>query len=549
MLILNNKNKPFIKIPKIKNPFNGPKSIKEMKEIAWNQRFIYNKIPKYDSFKDKNVLCNKKYANFINYKKIDNYLKSKSPKNYLLNQTNIDNNNQNESNNTFFFSSKTRRIETFSAKNKNFSFCSKNSLSPISRHNINILYFDNPNLITLKNLWDELEILKPYRNYFNYIYKELEPEYKEELYQKEIQELNEIKIIIKSLKYYIGLRIKIIEEIKDLNEKLGKELVNKNNNGKEIILKEISNKIILLREQTINICQNMKKLKTIIFRINNLDKYNLDLISKKFKFDKNYLVKMKAELNFLKDGFAKYYFNIENDQTPFLLKASDKTKITKEDYFLRVIPLNPEIKNSIIDCIFYIHQELIAYQNYNMNKKDFRCISPIKKKDSQFNEIKISEINNEINRECITERDNIKKMNGIENEMKRYKGIESYMGEDKKLKGNIYHKNKLKANGNNSFYNKNNLKKETNENIKCLIKDTYDSLGQNKENYEKDQIVQNNLTDSGQKSNLILNDKNKSSFIKEEIIVEENKTVFSSTEDAKNKLNQKTIENQRINKL
>ena len=334
-----------------------------------------------------------------------------------------------------------------------------------------------------------------------------------------------------------------------MNEKLGKELVNKNNNGKEIILKEISNKIILLREQTINICQNMKKLKTIIFRINNLDKYNLDLISKKFKFDKNYLVKMKVELNFLKDGFAKYYFNIENDQTPFLLKASDKSKITKEDYFLRIIPLNPDIKNLIIDCIFYIHQELIAYQNYNMNKKDFRCISPIKKKDSQFNEIKISEINNEINRECITERDNIKKMNGIENKMKRYKGIESYMGEDKKLKGNIYHKNKLKANGNNSFYNKNNLKKETDEKIKCLIKDTYDSLGQKKENYEKDQIVQNNLTDSGQKSNLILNDKNKSSFIKEEVIVEENKTVFSSTEDAKNKLNQKTIENQRINKL
>ena len=72
--LLNNKNKTFIKIPKIKNPFNDPKTINSVREKAWNNRFIYNKIPNYDSFKDKNVICNKKYNNFTNYKKIDNYL-------------------------------------------------------------------------------------------------------------------------------------------------------------------------------------------------------------------------------------------------------------------------------------------------------------------------------------------------------------------------------------------------------------------------------------------------------------------------------------------
>ena len=184
--ILNNKNKPFIKIPIMKNPFIEQKSLREIRETAWNSRFIYNKIPNYDSFKDSNVLCNKKYTNFINYKRLDNYLNSKSPKNYSLNQTNIDNNNQSNSNNAFFFSSKTRRIQTFSAKNKNFSFSTKYSLSPTSEHNINLLYFENSNLIDLNNLWNELEILQPYRNYFNYIYKELETEYKEEIYQKNL---------------------------------------------------------------------------------------------------------------------------------------------------------------------------------------------------------------------------------------------------------------------------------------------------------------------------------------------------------------------------
>ena len=319
-----------------------------------------------------------------------------------------------------------------------------------------------------------------------------------------------------------------------MNEKLGKELINKNNNAKEIILNEISDKIILLRKQTINVCQSMRKLKTIIFSINNLDKYNIDKLSKKFQFDKNYLVKMKAELNFLKDGFAKYYFNIENDQTPFLLKASNKNEIAKDDYFLRIIPLNPDLKNIIIDCIFYIHQELIAYQNYNMNKKDFRRISPIKKKVSHFNE-KIEERNICKIKDYISEKNSLK--NNIERDNMNIKGIDSYIGYNKKLKDNAHqsHKNIFKSNGNNIFSNKNNLKKSINENIKDIIKDTYDNISQKKENYEKDQITQENLIDSG--NIFILNDKTQSSLIKEEINEHISKTPFSSTEDEKNKLN------------
>ena len=327
------------------------------------------------------------------------------------------------------------------------------------------------------------------------------------------------------MKYHIGLRQEIIEEIRNLNEKLGKELINKNNKAKEALLNEISNKIIILREQTINVCQSMKNLKEKIFSINRLDKYDFDIISKKFKFDKNYVIKMKSELNFLKEGFAKYFFNIENDQTPFLLKASDKTKLTKEDYFIRIIPIDNELKNKIIDCIFYIHQELIAYQNINMNKKNFQRISPIKKKYNEFNKNifnnKILKYNIEYNSPkslgSLSDRDIEIKKNGIEEYNKNNKVIESYIGDNKILKKDGGVKNN-KQNGNSFFSNKqNNLKKKINENMNSINIDSYENIDNKKENYEKDQILNDNIIQTTEEKNKILKDKNQSSFINEEI--------------------------------
>ena len=38
------------------------------------------------------------------------------------------------------------------------------------------------------------------------------------------------------------------------------------------------------------------------------EKYNIDLISQNYNFDKNYLIKMKEEMKFLKEGNAKFFF-------------------------------------------------------------------------------------------------------------------------------------------------------------------------------------------------------------------------------------------------
>ena len=197
------------------------------------------------------------------------------------------------------------------------------------------------------------------------IYKQLIGEERQHLYKKEINELNSINKNIKSLKYFLNLRNSILKELFDLNKKLGFSLGNNKNNeySSEEILKEISEKIEKLRESTVDVCYSMKKFKSEINIVQNLEKYNLDRLANKFKIDKNYLIKMKSELSFLKEGYIKYFFNIDDDQTPFLLKTSDTNLINEKEPFVHLVPLSNELKEDIIECNYYIYQELIAYQN------------------------------------------------------------------------------------------------------------------------------------------------------------------------------------------
>ena len=496
-LILSKKtNVPFIKIPKIFNPFTISNSQRGAKDISYENNFIFKRILNKDVFVDKN---NKKsIQNTINstYRKIDGYINTQNTtKNSMLNKTK----------NLYLYSSQLKpkscltsnRLKIlYSGKNNMVNLTQKNIKVPKIKNDINLNYVDinSTNLINLEKIWDELCINKKYRDYFKYIYKELDTDYKEHLYLKETEELNNIKNSIKELKYFINLRKEVLNEIKNLNDKLEQELLEKNNNGKEKILKEICDKINLLREHTIDICHSMQKIKSYMFSINNLDKYNLDLISRKFDFDKNYIIKMKFELNFLREGFAKYYFNIEKDQTPFLLNASDGTKIPKGDLFLRIIPLSDELKKKILDCDFYIHQELIAYQNENFNKQNFRCISPIRKTIDANKEKKFEKFRN--NSMCelrgfLTEKGSAKTtINGVWdrakeefldenfNNVSKHRKIGVFTIKNDKRKNTIDKKRNIRSsniyilNQYNNFYQKN-RKNHIRENIKYIKKDEY----------------------------------------------------------------------------
>ena len=56
--ILQSRKSPIHINAKIKKKIKRVKSVNAIREKNWDDRFIYDKIPKYESFNDKNVLIN-----------------------------------------------------------------------------------------------------------------------------------------------------------------------------------------------------------------------------------------------------------------------------------------------------------------------------------------------------------------------------------------------------------------------------------------------------------------------------------------------------------
>ena len=522
------KRSPLLSSNKMKKKIKRVKSVNALREKQWDDRFIYDKIPLYDSKNDKNVLINLNCKSNSGNRKLgnkginfpDNSLFIYRP---LSNKTTMNHLFLNGKNNMKMPSAKSRDLNfrnenILGNKYKSFLEYGPNNANGFenykkseNKNNIDSSNFNVINLINLNNImkmWDELGVNKTYRKLFSVIYKELDDENKEELYKKETNEINKIKSYINDLKKDIENRIRTIQELYDLNVKLNTEIINKDNKCNEIILGEISEKINKLRIHTINVCKSMKKLKTELSGIKNLDKYDINIIGEKFNFDKNYLIKLKSELNFLKEGFSKYYFNIANDQTPFLLKASEKSKISNDkDPFIHLIPLTQELKEEISDCTYYIYQELIAYQNEKVHNKILRCISPLKRiiKNQNEDESKnIGEREESDNKRFINNHIN----NKINLLMNKNAGMKNYinMSEDNiNNKFNSFQLQNINKNNNyqnnNSYFRqlglakKNKLKEENhNKELNDLINKNEENIIKKSEEKENNKEIKNDLS-------------------------------------------------------
>ena len=374
---LSNMKLYFDKKPRIISSIARPKFAKSKSDYIKylnnpiSNRFIYSKFLnkmklKNLSISSKNIKNHSNLKSKININMDFSKQKNINTKNYKYNYTN-------KLKNTF-----NNRI--FTKIYKEESKRNNNNISSMTIKNENIIIHknkkDNISYKEILKLWDKLFVEISYRNIFNELLSKLDEDDKNKLMLNEYNELynllNELHILLNNIK----LRKEFIIKLRKINKDL--KLIF-NSEGKEpnnFLVKSMSNYIEKLRKATINICFAMKNIKNKVMNENLSEKYNIDLISQNYNFDKNYLIKMKEEMKFLKEGNAKFFFKITEDKSPFLIKASEEDEDSKNDPFICIVPMTDEIKLKIEKCNYIIYQELIAYQNKDLSNNIFRPISP-----------------------------------------------------------------------------------------------------------------------------------------------------------------------------
>ena len=304
------------------------------RERGWDNRFIYNKIPDYCAFQDKN---------FLNVKLFNEQAK------------------------------RTNMNETFNRTSKSFYKATNRS------NNITMNYHLQENMEPCDKimlLWNDLGVLDNYRELFTVVANQLDDQARRDFYNLEIQNLTNIFDDLNYLVQCIQSREISISNLKKLNEKLSsilKETSPKSNEQQfSIIINEIQN----VRMSTINVVNQMNKIRNKYSFCIYGGKFNIDTLGKKFSFDKNYLIKMKEEMTFLKYGYIKYFFNINESVDPFMLSASFDTG----DPLQQQVPITQDMHEQIKLAQYLILQDLIFYQSASFKSQLLRTISPIKRR-------------------------------------------------------------------------------------------------------------------------------------------------------------------------
>ena len=331
-----------------------------------------------ESSKRRKIFIKKKDSNFAGFPKINfPFIQHQKSNINILKDTKIINKYQNlsklknNSSGNLKYIEKISKFKSSSGKQLyNLMPENKNSTENIIK-NQNKNFLENLNNISNYNsltaIWGEFNISESYKNYFNIILNKLSEEEREELCLKEFKELSEIKNNIFSLVKEINLRKEILTKLFQLNNLLNQDLENKSNSPDKMALKEISEQIVNLRMHSINICFKMKKIKNKIYEGYLYGKYDLDIISNTFGFDKDYIIKMKEEMKFLKTGKIGQFFNIGMSPDPFLIKTSENLNNSNDKSSFYLIPMTKEVNDSIKECNYFIYQELIYYQT-NKNR-------------------------------------------------------------------------------------------------------------------------------------------------------------------------------------
>jgi len=208
-------------------------------------------------------------------------------------------------------------------------------------------------------LWDELGITDEYQDQFElYIGTIVNPDTKNRFLSIEKSNLNKAKEILIKFSKEKKNRLKNIELLKQLNNTIK---LNNNNGelkvGKEII-KSVVDCIKAIRINSINVINNIIKIRESLTCYSIEDKIDFDVLFKNFGFDNNYLLKMNSELSFLKySEINKIFEKNETDENLDTFIAIYNNVISNGENEKIPTSISKEMYNAIDKCRYYIAQD------------------------------------------------------------------------------------------------------------------------------------------------------------------------------------------------
>ncbi len=208
-------------------------------------------------------------------------------------------------------------------------------------------------------LWDELGITDEYQDQFElYTGTIVNPNTKNRFLSIEQNNLNKTKEILIKFSKEKKNRLKNIELLKQLSNTIK---LNNNNGelkvGKDII-KSVVDCIKAIRINSINVINNIIKIRESLTCYSIEDKVDFDVLFKNFGFDNNYLLKMNSELSFLKYSEINNIFeknDIDENLDTFIAIYSNLINKGENDKIS--ISISKEMYNAIDKCRYYIAQD------------------------------------------------------------------------------------------------------------------------------------------------------------------------------------------------
>ena len=358
----------------------------ESKEKGWNERFILDKIPPYDAYRDNNYISlglMKSKIRFEHSLEKENEKKklSKSKKysqHYAINS--LDRKPPNQTLNTnrdfqpqlkiklFQFSNTLNSDKKFTNK-KNIDFSKTysnnfNQLQKSAEKQNNVEDEINKEFLTLKQLWDNFGVSIAYQKGFvNNInsFKKIE-----DIKQFITLEKNQMNKFKSELICVLKKIIQRNDEIEKLKKLLHSYVKVRNIENIEKLEADIEESIISIRFNTVNVVSKLKN-----FFISNSfllfsGKVNLNKIKNDYHFNEMYILSIKNDFDFLINYPINNIFDMENFSVgdPFLLSISEYPNEKNNNYNNNNKPkklkLNSNLLFEIQNCLFFMNQmELI----------------------------------------------------------------------------------------------------------------------------------------------------------------------------------------------